>query len=265
MPHIYKKKNSCVFAVISGKGGVGKSLSTVNLASMLNDMGYKVAIIDVDLGLANCATLFNQSVKTTLCQWIANDCSLEDTFQNIGGITLVTAANDPIEVKIGNELIMDGLDQLIDYLQPTHDFIFIDTPAGAREMTIWALDVAECGLVVLVDEPSAISDTYRLCKYVLHIDPDYDFGGLVNFAENEQDAQSTIERFNTILTHFLNRKCNYMGFIPHHPQVKEAVKKQHTLLGIEPNNPINNEIEFLAQNIMSKSKLIGHHNLEYIN
>lgn len=265
MPHLYNKIKPYVFSVTSGKGGVGKSISTVNIATMLNDMGYKVAVIDVDLGLANCATLFNQSVKATLCEWITNNCSLEDILQDIDGITLITGADDPMEVKIGNELIMDGLDQLIGYLQPTHDFILIDTPAGAGEMTIWALDVAEFGLIILVDEPSAISDTYRLCKYVLSLDPDYDLGGLVNFAKDEQDARSTIERFNTILNHFLNKKCKYIGFIPDDPRVKEAVKKQNTLLGIDPNNPINDEIEFVTQNIISKSKLIGQHNLEYVN
>lgn len=84
-----------VFSIISGKGGVGKSLTTVNIAAMLNDMGYKVAIVDVDLGLANCATMFNLPVQATLCEWVMNECSLENTFQDCNGITVVTAADDP--------------------------------------------------------------------------------------------------------------------------------------------------------------------------
>ena len=60
--HLLDHINPFIVAVISGKGGVGKSISTVNMATMLNDMGYKVAIIDADLGLSNCATMFNKTV-----------------------------------------------------------------------------------------------------------------------------------------------------------------------------------------------------------
>ena len=111
--YIFEHSNPSVIAIISGKGGVGKSISTINIASMLNDMGYRVAVIDVDLGLANCATMFNQPVQFTVCQWITNMCTLEDTMQDIGGITLITGADDPVEMKIGNDIIMDALDQVI--------------------------------------------------------------------------------------------------------------------------------------------------------
>ncbi len=256
MMHLFERTEPFVFAVISGKGGVGKSISVVNMAAMLNDMGYKVAVIDADLGLANCATMFNQPVQASVCQWITNDCSLEDTFQDIGGITLVTGADDPMEAKLGNDIIMDALDQVLFALKPSHDFILIDTPAGAGEMSLWALDAAEFGLLVLVDEPSAISDAYRFCKYVFSIDPDYNFGSLVNFAENEEDAKSTIERFNTILAYFLEQECSYLGFIPDHAQVRRAVKKQNTLLGMDPENPINQEVEFIVQNLISTSNTL---------
>jgi flagellar biosynthesis protein FlhG len=254
--HLLDHINPFIVAVISGKGGVGKSISTVNMATMLNDMGYKVAIIDADLGLSNCATMFNKTVPFNVCHWILNRCSLEDTIQDINGITLVTGANDPTDLKIDTGIIMDALDQIVHSLSSNHDFILIDTPAGAGEMSLWALDTAKLGLCVLVDEPTAISDAYRLIKYVLSIDPDYDFGSIVNFAEHEEDALSTIERFNTILSHFLQRECTYLGFIPDHAYVRNTVKKQTTLLGMNPENPINNEMEFIVQNIISTSNTL---------
>ncbi len=256
MMHLFDRVEPFIFSVISGKGGVGKSLSTVNLASMLNDMGYKVAIIDADLGLANCATMFNKPVEATICQWIKNDCSLEDTFQDCYGITIVTGADDPFEIKLGTDLIMDALDQAIYALKATHDFILIDTPAGAGEMTLWSLDAAEYGVLILVDEPSAISDAYRLCKYVLSIDPDYNFGTIVNLAEDEDNARSTIDRFNTIVSYFLDQECAYLGFMPENDTVRKAVRRQKTLLGMDPNNPINGEVEYIAQNLISTSNTL---------
>lgn len=255
MMPLFEPSDPFVFSVISGKGGVGKSLTTVNIAAMLNDMGYKVAVVDVDLGLANCATMFNLPVQATLCEWILNECSLEKTMQDCNGITLVTAADDPLELKLGTDVIMDALDQAVYALKQTHDFILIDTPAGVGEMTLWSLDAAEFGVLVLVDEPSAISDVYRLCKYVYSIDPSYKFGSVVNFAESEESASDTIHRFNTILTYFLEKESVYLGFIPENDQVRKAVRKQNTLLGIDSENPINNEVEFISQNIIAESTL----------
>lgn len=256
MTHLFERPEPFVFAVISGKGGVGKSMSAINMGAMLNDMGYKVAIIDADLGLANCAMMFNHPVEKTVCEWIQGECSLEETCQDINGITLITAADDPFELKLGSELIMDALDQVVYSLKATHDFILIDTPAGAGEMTLWALDAAELGILILVDEPSAISDVYRLCKYVFSIDPEYHFGGIVNFAEHEESAQSTIQRFNTILTYFLEKECTYLGFIPEHEQIRKAIRKQNTLLGMDSNNPIISEMEFITQNLISTSNTL---------
>ncbi len=253
MMHQFEREESYICAIISGKGGVGKSLTTINMGAMLNDMGYKVAIIDADLGLANCATMLNETVQATTCQWILNECDLEHICQDINGITLITAADDPQELSIDTSLIMEGLDQVLSTLKKTHDFILIDTPAGAREMSLWALDAAHMGVLVLVDEPSAISDAYRFCKYVFSIDPTYIFGAVVNFTENEKNAHGTIERFNAILAHFLQKECTYLGFIPNHHQVRKAILKQNTLLGINPNNSINQEVEFIIQNFISIS------------
>ncbi|MCG8373704.1 MAG: P-loop NTPase, partial [Balneolales bacterium] len=227
MTNLFEKTTPFIGTVISGKGGVGKSITSVNTAAMLNDMGYKAAIIDADLGLANCATLLNEPVEATVCEWIEGKCSPEDVMQNCNGITLVTAADDPHETNMDADVIMNALDQVVAHLRNTHDFILIDTPAGVGEMTLWALDTAQLGILVLVDEPAAISDVYRLCKYVYSIDPSYSFAGIVNFAANEESAGSTFKRFNNILNYFLEKHCAYLGFVPETASVKQAVQKQN--------------------------------------
>ena len=254
--NLFEKNEPFVCAVISGKGGVGKSMTSVNLATMLNDMGYKTAVIDADLGLANCATMFNEPVRATACEWIHGEVTLEQLPQHCGEVTLVTGADSPDEIDVSSDVIMDALDQVVEHLKTTHDYIIIDTPAGAGEMTLWALDASDAAMLVLVDEPSAISDVYRLCKYVYSIDPAYRFTSVVNFAENAEEAQSTVKRFNTILGYFLDKESEYLGFIPDHPMIRKAIQRQEPLLTMANHEVVTNEIEFIAQNLVSYSNKV---------
>ncbi len=237
-------------AVISGKGGVGKSMTSVNTADMLNQMGYKTALIDADIGLSNCATLLNEPVQASVAQWVNGECSLEDLPQNSNGITLVTGADEPGQYNFQHEVLMDALDQVVNYLKIDHDFIIIDTPAGAGEMSLWALDTADLGLLVLVDEPTAISDVYRLCKYIYNIDPGYRFASIVNFAQSEETAESTYTRFNTILNYFLKKQIPYFGYILASDTVREAIQQQHTLVRAEADTSLLEELEFISYNII---------------
>ncbi|SMO95686.1 P-loop NTPase [Gracilimonas mengyeensis] len=240
-----------VYTVISGKGGVGKSMASINTAAMLSKMGYKTALLDVDLGLANCATLMNEPVRATVTDWINGQCVLEELPQDASGISLVTAANEPAQANLSSELIMDALDQVVHFLKEYHDFVVIDTPAGAGEMALWALDTADIGTLILVDEPAAISDVYRLCKYVYNIDPEYRFASIINFADDEATAESTLNRFNTILSYFLQKKSHYLGFIPASKSVKDAVIQQTTLIESEAESEVLQELEFIANNLIA--------------
>ncbi|MEX2600497.1 MAG: P-loop NTPase [Balneolaceae bacterium] len=239
-----------ILAVISGKGGVGKSMTSVNTAESLKRAGYRVALIDADLGLSNCATMMNETVEASVDEWIRGDCSLEELPQNCNGLTLITGSDEPARERFRPELYMDAMDQVILHLAADHDFIIIDTPAGIGEITLWALDRAHLGSILLVDEPTAISDVYRLCKYVYSIDPEYRFGGIVNLAESEKSAGSTHKRFNSILNYFLKKKTGYLGFIPESEMIRHAVKQQRTLFQDDPTSKLLDEFQFIAQNII---------------
>lgn len=240
-----------IVSVVSGKGGVGKTMTSVNTAEMLESLGFRVALIDADIGLSNCSTFFNEQISYSVAHWILGECDLEDLPHSCGNITLVTGSDDPAHHTFDPDLMIDALDQVVHYLAADHDFIIIDTPAGAGEMTLWGLDRAHVSSLVLVDEPTAISDVYRLCKYVYGIDPDYQFAGIINFANDEESAQSTCDRFNNILDYFLKKKITYLGFIPASIAIKNSVKDQQTIIKSNPGDPILKDFRFIAENIAS--------------
>ncbi len=244
-----------VLSVISGKGGVGKSMTSVNVSQMLQSMGFRVALIDADIGLSNCSTLMNEQINGSVAGWIRGESALEDIIQNCDGLTLVTGSDDPAHHTFDPDLMVDALDQVLAYLSEENDFIIIDTPAGTGEMTLWALDRADVGTIILVDEPTAISDVYRLCKYVFSIDPGYNFAAVVNFAEKEKTAEDTCNRFNSILDYFLQKQVSYLGFIPASIAIKNSVKDQRTLLRSNPGDPIIDELRYIAENVAGLAKL----------
>lgn len=248
-------KKPFILAVVSGKGGVGKSIASVNIADKLYSLGYSTAIVDADLGLANCATLMNEPVHASVTQWIAGACALEEIPRDCSGTTLVTASNEPGQQPSQAEWLMDAMDQVTEYLAKKHQFIIIDTPAGAGEMTLWALDKANMGILILVDEPTAISDVYRLCKYIYNIDPEYQFASLVNFAENADTAESTFDRFNMVLEYFLKKRTEYLGYLSTTKEIKEAIRQQRRLLQNNAEPKTAEELDFIAQNIVGLANI----------
>lgn len=240
-----------ILTITSGKGGVGKSMFSVNIAELLGRSGYRVALIDADIGLSNCATFLNESAVATVTDWIDGNARMDELLQETEWITLITTSDQPDSHSFNPEQLMNALDQVTLRLMETYDFIIIDTPAGAGEITLWALDRADLSTLILVDEPSAISDVYRLCKYVFSIDPAYRFAGIVNFAKSESTALNTHERFNNILDYFLNQNISYLGHFPYSEDIRETIKNQETLCNGAKDPLLLSELEFIAQNIVS--------------
>lgn len=249
-----ENKSAFILTVTSGKGGVGKSLVSVNLAAMLKKSGYRTAVIDADAGMSNCAALLNQNVRATVTDWIRGDCYLEDLPHESDHCTIVTASDDPGNMNFEPEQFFSALDQVTDYLASVNDFIIIDTPAGSGEITLWALDRSELGLLVLVNEPTAISDVYRLCKYVYSIDPGYPFACIVNFASDAGTAKNTHHRFNHILAYFLDKSTHYAGCLTLNQKIRDAVSSQQSLLKQEPEDSlVLKELAMITQNVTGLS------------
>ena len=250
-----KLNQSFIIAVASGKGGVGKSLLTVNTAEMLVKMGYKVALVDADLGLSNCAALLNESIPGTVMDVMRGKSSIEEIFlETDGGFTMVTGADEPDADTLDWSVLYPSLDAVLRKLRMENDFILIDTPAGASDLSFWALDRADMGMLIVVGEPTAISDVYRFCKFVLEVDPTYPFGAVVNFAEDEEDAQNVLHRFNTIVNHFMQREFPFLGFIPMDEQIRKSVNDQCPVTRTHPDSPITEEFKYIASALVGLSK-----------
>jgi MinD-like ATPase involved in chromosome partitioning or flagellar assembly len=110
-------KEGITTSFLSGKGGVGKSFITANIAIQLTKKGYKTAVIDCDLGFSNLSTLINRKVNFTVIDWINQRASLNDICDKAPQFTLLTVSNNFEHNTVNNETLFNALDQVIKYLK----------------------------------------------------------------------------------------------------------------------------------------------------
>ncbi|MCS7082132.1 MAG: P-loop NTPase [Bacteroidota bacterium] len=239
-----------IIAIASGKGGTGKTLIATYLAETLTHLGRRVVLLDGDWNLANCAMLLNESPRWVLEDYLMGRCGLEDVFhKTAGGFTLLTASRggplaDP-------ETMLEALDMALETAQREAEFVLLDTPAGMETPVFWALERAHMGLIVLLGDPAAVADAYRLVKHVYSLDPEYPFALVVNGAESEGEAQQIGTRFNAILEHFLGRTLPYAGYIAYDPELRRAALAQEVLVRSKPEHPTANCFRALADRLLA--------------
>ena len=241
-------------AVTSGKGGVGKSVITVNLAETLVQLGYNVAVVDVDFGQSACPLLLNETPEFNVTDVLQHTAQIADIYHRTSeGITLVQTASEAGRAESFGQALYESLDQVLDRLRAMNDFILIDTPAGTGTSVRWALDQCDMGLLVLVGEPTAISDAYQLARMVWNQDPGFNLGAIVNFADTEAEARSVAHRFSQVTGHFTNRVTNYLGWVPFSAHVRQSVSRQTT--AIRTSGPVQNAFRSTAERLVNGKQL----------
>lgn len=248
-------KTARVISVTSGKGGVGKSNTTINLAIQLSKLGQKVIVLDADLGLANIEILLGIRPKHNLSDLLYKDKSIKDIItygpNNIGFISGGSGVFELMNLK--KEQILNLTKNLyeLDYLA---DIIIIDTGAGVSENVTEFIVTSSEVLIVVTPEPTSITDSYALLK---NIDKNPSFSAkdtriniVASGAKDDNDGYEIFQKLSIVATKFLDLDINYMGIIPHDESVPKAVLKQEPYSTAFPDSPATIGITDLAKKIL---------------
>lgn len=221
------KRDFTTLAVASGKGGVGKSVIAVNLAEALAAEGRSVALVDADFAQGACSVLINETPPASVLDLARLDARTDHVIhETITGLTLVQAVADPGSHDDHLPALYSALDDLIRRLRRECEYVLIDTAAGLDGAVRWAIDRADLTALVLVGEPTAISDAYRLAKLVWQTDPTYPLGTIVNYCDTAEEARSVSERFNAVTERFTGQVPSYLGWVPYAKSVRQSVRDQ---------------------------------------
>jgi flagellar biosynthesis protein FlhG len=243
-----------VIAVASGKGGVGKTNVTANLAVALARMGERVCVLDADLGLANLDVLFGLSPRLSLLDVLRGERRLAEVIiDGPAGVRIIPAASGCEELTAlapGDRLRL--LDE-VDTLDETVDVLLVDTAAGISSNVLHFTAAAADALFVITPEPTALTDAYALMKVLAGRYGQREFLVAVNMAAGAADAQAAFVRLDRVAERFLGVRLEYQGYVPFDAAVPRAVREQLPVLLAAPGAPASLALAQLAARLATRS------------
>jgi flagellar biosynthesis protein FlhG len=224
-----------VIAVTSGKGGVGKTNVSVNLAIALGRAGKSVMLMDADLGLANIDVLLGLPCGPNLSHVIDGRCSLEEVIvTGPADIKVVPAASGVQRMASLSPQQHAGLIHAFSEVGFDLDVLVVDTAAGISDSVIYFSLAAQEVVVVVCDEPTSITDAYALIK-LLHRDHGQQrFHILANMTRTPQEGQEIFMKLSRVCDRFLNVSLDLMGIVPYDEYVRRAVQRQLAVVDAFP-------------------------------
>lgn len=257
-----KAKNSAigkdgprVFSITSGKGGVGKTNITGNLALALSNMGKKVLIFDADLGLANIDIIFGIHPKYNIGHVISGEKDLSEVIvETKNGIGIIPAAS--------GEKTMTGLEtgqklsllSEFEVLNEIFDVVLIDTAAGISSDVIYFNLAAEECIVIATGEPTSITDAYGIMK-VLNQSGAKRFKLLINMVKDSSEAKTVYFTLSQAVDRFLNGVVTeFLGYIPFDAKVSKSVIERKPVLINYPESSAGKSITLLAKKLLDSPR-----------
>jgi flagellar biosynthesis protein FlhG len=227
-----------VIAVTGGKGGVGKTNISVNLAAALAQAGRRVMLLDGDLGLANVDVFLGLSPRYTLAQVLAGERTLDEILiEAPQGFKVVPAASGLAGLANLDAAAHLGLVQAFSSLAARLDALIIDTAAGIAHGVTQFSQAAQHVLVVICDEPASLTDAYALVKVLSKQHGVTRFRVVANMIRTPGAGGELFRRFERVTGQFLDVVLDYAGEIPEDEHVRRSIRGQRPVIEAYPGSP----------------------------
>ncbi len=252
------KRKTEVIGIASGKGGVGKTTLSSNLAVALTMMGKSVMLLDADLGLANAQIALGCQTQHNLSHVIAGEKSLKDIIvTSRQGVKLVPGASGVHHMAAVSPAVTAGIVQAFSELDDDIDYLIVDTAAGIAPSVLAFMEACQRRFVVVKDEPSSIADAYGIIK-VMTRDLELDEIYLIpNMVDSQAAGAHLYRRVNEVCDRFLGKTLQYLTSIESDELVLAALKKYQSILEFAPGSAGARDFRRLADAITNLPE-IGH-------
>ncbi len=238
-------------AITSGKGGVGKSTVSANLANIIANNGYKVALFDADIGLANLDVILNVRIDKNILHVLKGECALSDIIVPIKkNLILIPGESGDEILKYSEQFLFERFLEETKVLDEL-DFMIIDTGAGIGEHIQVFLEAADEVIVVTVPDPAAITDAYATIKITSKTQSQIHL--LLNMTKNEREAQLIFEKINKVaMGNIPGLSLNLIGKLPEDKLISKSIKQRTLFTNDAPNSLASLDMKRIANNLIYK-------------
>jgi flagellar biosynthesis protein FlhG len=222
-----EREGATVFAVTSGKGGVGKTSLSVNLACEFARRGYRTLVVDTDLGLANTHILAGLKPARTLSDYIDGKAPLNDVIADgPNGVKFVSGGSGVKEMANLDEAGRRKIVGAVGELKPFCDVILLDTGAGVSSAVTDFVSISDHTIVVTTSNFAAIADAYGIIKIMVQDGYRRGMHLLVNRVRSPEEAEQVYKKLKGCTERFLSFDLNWLGLLPEDNSVEGAVIKR---------------------------------------
>lgn len=236
-------------AIVSGKGGVGKTNIALNTALALGGLGHRVLLLDADLGLANVDVLLGITPEHTIHD-LSRGLPAEEVLVALDEqVDLLPSASGVADLDDMDEDAQTNLMERLQQLFASYDFLLLDLGAGISPTVINLAAMPQERAVVITPEPTSLTDGYALIKVLLTQRGIKNFHVIVNMAESPEEGQMAFERLQLACRRFLDLGIRLMGIIPRDPKIADAVREQTPFLRLAPDCPAARATRTMAEDL----------------
>ena len=245
-----RAKQIKVMAITGGKGGVGKTNITLNLAIAAAKLGQRVMVLDADLGLANVDVMLGLRVERNLSHVLSGDCTLDEILV-VGprGIKIAPATSGTKSMAELGPHEHAGLIRAFSELQTPIDMMLVDTAAGISDMVVSFSRASQEVVIVVCDEPTSLTDAYALMKILNREHGVFKFKIVANMVRTEREGRELFSKLSKVTGRFLDVALELVSVVPFDENVRKAVRKQSALVEAYPGSPAAKAIAKLADDV----------------
>jgi len=251
-----KRSTAKIVSILSGKGGVGKSVFACNLAERAASLGYRVLLVDADFSLGNVHILTNTAVDHGVGMFAFNQLSLKEVSTHIApGLDILVSEANRNTKKLHDAGEAAAMMKKLCQQATEYDLVLLDHGSGKSDAAVVIALASDMNILLVVPELTSLADGFGLFKHLIQTDSEINCSLVVNRTESDEEGENVYQKFSALAKRFLNRVPPCLGYLPEDQTVKESVSCQRFFTTLSADSVATQSITKICHSLVRRLSL----------